>query len=35
MARSTFPPDIYNGMVLTVVKNLVKGACETAHASAH
>jgi hypothetical protein len=25
------PPDVYNGMVLTVVKNLAKGASETVH----
>ena len=25
------PPDVYNGMVLTVVKNLPKGASETVH----
>ena len=25
------PPDVYNGMVLTVVKNLLKGAGETVH----
>ena len=25
------PPDVYNGMILTVVKNLAKGASETVH----
>ena len=25
------PPDVYNGMVLTVAKNLPKGASETVH----
>ncbi|HEY2990611.1 MAG TPA: hypothetical protein VGL11_23045 [Candidatus Binatia bacterium] len=25
------PPDVYNGMVLTVAKNLLKGASETVH----
>jgi hypothetical protein len=27
----TLPPDVYNGMVITVAKNLPKGASETVH----